>query len=139
MSVPRQCESAPKQGVSVMCTSTAAREAFDLLNAGTKQEYRGWGDTLTAARDRAAKNAGVTPAQAERIWKHWRSMRNPNGDVYRGLRNTYGHLCSWIETAADNMERRRLERARNAAFESTAEAGEGNHPRRRAGDKEGLK
>ena len=105
MSEPRRCESAPKRGDSVMSSSVAAREAFDLLNAGTKKEFRGWGDTRTAARDRAAREAGVTPAQAERLWKHWRSMKSVNGDVYRGLRNTYGHLCSWIEGAADRIDR----------------------------------
>ncbi|MFC5385161.1 hypothetical protein ACFPLB_04175 [Aquamicrobium segne] len=92
-----------------MSNSVAAKEAFELLNAATKQEYRGWGDTQTAARDRAAEKAGVTPAQAERLWKNWRTMRFPNGDVYRGLRNTYGHLCTWIENAADAIEAKRLE------------------------------
>lgn len=101
----RRCASAPNED-EFMSTSAAAAEAFDMLNAATRQEYRGWGDTQTAARDRAARKAGVSPAQAERIWKHWKTMKTPNGDVYRGLRNTYGHLCSWIENKADAMERR---------------------------------
>ncbi|PRD42095.1 hypothetical protein C5748_18240 [Phyllobacterium phragmitis] len=108
MCVPRRCKSVPKQGVSVMSTSIAAKEAFDLLNAATTKEWRGWGDTRTAARDRAAKKAGVTPAQAERLWKNWQTMKHPNGDVYRSLRNTYGHLCAWIENAADSVEAKRL-------------------------------
>lgn len=88
-----------------MSTSIAAREAFELLNAGTKEEFRGWGDTRTAARDRAASNAGITPAQGERLWKNWQTMKFPNGDVYRLLRNKYGHLCAWIENAADRIDR----------------------------------
>jgi hypothetical protein len=32
-------------------------------------------------------------------------VKFPNGDVYRLLRNKYGHLCAWIENAADAMER----------------------------------
>jgi hypothetical protein len=124
MSEPRRGESDPEQGENVM--SIAAHEAFELLNAGTRQEYRGWGDTRTAARDRAAKKAGVTPAQAERLWKHWRSMKYPNGDVYRGLRNTYGHLCSWVEGKADRLEERRLGRTEYAVVESAGEAGDGN-------------
>jgi hypothetical protein len=92
-----------------MSSSIAAREAFDLLNAATVKEYRGWGDTRTAARDRAADQAGVTPAQAERLWKNWQTMKFPNGDVYRLLRNKYGHLCSWIEKAGDAVEAKRLE------------------------------
>lgn len=108
MSEPRRCESVPKRG-EVMSTSIAAKEAFELLNAATQKEWRGWGDTRTAARDRAAKKAGLTPAQAERLWKNWQTLKFPNGDVYRLLRNKYGHLCSWIENAADAMERERRE------------------------------
>ncbi|CAN0653131.1 DUF3102 domain-containing protein [Nitratireductor aquimarinus] len=104
MSEPRRCESAPKRG-ETMSTSVAAYEAFELLNAGTKDVWRGWGDTQTAARDRAAEEAGITPAQAERLWKHWKTMKSVNGDVYRCLRNRYGHLCSWLENKADAMER----------------------------------
>ncbi len=125
MSEPERYESIPERGRS-MSTSIAAREAFELLNAGTKQEFRGWGDTRTAARDRAAKQAGVTPAQAERLWKNWQSMKFPNGDVYRLLRNTYGHLCTWIENKADSIEARRLGRTGNAADQGAGEAGAGN-------------
>ena len=112
-----RCESAPIRG-DEMSNSVAAEEAFNLLNAATRNEYRGWGDTQTAARDRAARKAGVTPAQAERLWKHWRSMKSMNADVYRGLRNTYGHLCSWIENAAAAVEREAQEiEERNASLE----------------------
>lgn len=81
--------------------STAANEAFAFLNALTQRSYRGWGDTVTAARDRAAKNAGVSPAQAERVWKRWQSMKTVNGDVYRALRNAYEAACLANEEAAD--------------------------------------
>lgn len=104
--------------------SPAAKEAFDLLNAGMKAHFRGYGDTPTAARDRAAEEAGVTPAQAERLWKNWRTMIYPNGDVYRCLRNKYGHLCAWVEEAADALEARRLRRAENAVVESRQATGE---------------
>lgn len=125
MSEPRRCESVPKRG-EFMSTSIAAKEAFDLLNAATVKEYRGWGDTRTAARDRAAREAGVTPAQAERLWKNWQTMKFPNGDVYRLLRNRYGHLCSWIENAADALERKRHEiEEANAVDQSHSPAGEG--------------
>jgi hypothetical protein len=88
-----------------MSTSVAASEAFSLLNAATKKEFRGWGDTKSAARDRAARKAGVTRAQAERLWKNWQTMKTVNGDVYRALRNSYSHLCEWAETHADRLER----------------------------------
>lgn len=83
----------------------AAEEAFKFLNAGTRIEWRAYGDTKTAARDRAARKAGVTPAQAERLWKNWRTMKFPNGDVYRNLRNAYEHLCQVIEDKAAAVER----------------------------------
>lgn len=119
MSEPRRCKSAPKRGDSVMSSSIAAREAFEFLNAGTVNEYRGWGDTRTAARDRAARRAGVSAAQAERLWKHWHSMKSVNGDVYRCLRNKYEHLCQRIEDAADRVEREAQEiEETNAALRS---------------------
>jgi hypothetical protein len=122
MSEPRRSKSVPKRG-ELMSTSIAAREAFELLNAGTKEEFRGWGDTRTAARDRAANKAGLTPAQGERLWKNWQTMKFPNGDVYRLLRNKYGHLCAWIENAADRIDReaREIEDG-NAVHQSAAPA-----------------
>jgi hypothetical protein len=118
-------ESARERGKS-MSTSVAAREAFECLNAGTRKEYRGWGDTRTAARDRAAGKAGVTSAQAERLWKHWRNMKSVNGDVYRCLWRAYGHLCQRIETAAAEMEQRAQQiEEHNASLASTSPVGEG--------------
>lgn len=103
----RRVGSDPNEGEYM--SSVAAKEAFDLLNAATKQEYRGWGDTQTAARDRAARKAGVSPAQAERVWKRWQSMKTVNGDVYRNLIKTYGHLCTWVEDMADRVAAKRQE------------------------------
>ncbi|MCA0032722.1 hypothetical protein [Mesorhizobium sp. B263B2A] len=123
MSEPSRYGSVPKQG-DQMSTSVAAKEAFELLNAATQKEWRGWGDTRTAARDRAAKKAGLTPAQAERLWKNWQTLKFPNGDVYRLLRNKYGHLCAWVENAADAMERERREiEGKNATDQSHPSVG----------------
>jgi hypothetical protein len=105
MSDRRRVKSDPKQGECAMSNSIAAEEAFQYLNAGTRLFYRGQGDTPTAARDRAAVEAGITPAQGERVWKRWRDMKSPNGDVYRALRNAYGHLCESIEIKAQAVER----------------------------------
>lgn len=119
MSDRRRVTPDPKQDKS-MSSSIAAREAFELLNAGTKQQYRGRGDTATAARDRAAKAAGISVSQAERVWKRWDQMTTVNGDVYRALRNTYAHLCTKIENAADRIEREAQEiEETNAALSST--------------------
>jgi len=106
-----------------MSTSIAAREAFLCLNAGTKAHFRGWGDTKTAARDRAAEAAEVTPAQAERLWKNWKTMKYPNGDVYRLLKNKYWSLVEANEEAADayRAERLQLKAERNAADHKRAQ------------------
>lgn len=124
MSEPRRYESVPTRG-EVMTTSVAAWEAYQLLKAGAKTEFKFDGDTKTAARDRAAKNAGVTPAQAERLWKNWKTMKFPNGDVYRLLRNKYGHLCSWIEADADrkDAERHELKATRDADYQKPTQVG----------------
>ena len=84
--------------------SIAVTEAFAYLNAGTRKHFRGAGDTATAARDRAAREAGISSAQAERLWKRWRSMASVDGDVYRALRNKYESLCERVESAAEAME-----------------------------------
>lgn len=91
--------------------STAAAEAFSFLNAAVRHHYRGSGDTASAARDRAAHEAGITPAQAERLWKRWRQMASVDGDVYRALRNKYEALIQRNEDAADahRAERMRLQ------------------------------
>lgn len=127
MSEPSRYESVPKRGELMSIAydhhSPAAREAFELLKAATKEEYRVWGDTKTAARDRAASEAGLTPSQAERLWKNWQTMKTVNGDVYRMLRNKYGHLCGWVEDKADRLEARRLGRTENAVVERAQEAG----------------
>jgi hypothetical protein len=123
MSDTRRVKYDPKRGKSVM--STAAVEAFEFLNALTIKYYRGWGDTRTAARDRVAKDAGITPAQAERIWKRWQRMTSVDGDAYRGLRNLYEASCVWTETKAGALEARRLGRTGNAVVQGHAVAGEG--------------
>jgi hypothetical protein len=115
MSDTKRVKSDPKRGESVM--SIAVGEAFKYLNAGTKKHYRGAGDTPTAARNRAAREAGISPAQAERIWKRWKTMASVDGDVYRALRNKYESLCVRVENAADAMEqeRREIEEANETA------------------------
>jgi hypothetical protein len=128
MSDTRRVKSGPKWGVSVM--STAASEAFGFLNALTKRQYRGWGDTATAARDRAARDAGITPAQAERVWKRWQSMASVDGDVYRALRNRYETICEKHEqaAAASRAERLELKAGRNAVDQGPLREGEGSDP-----------
>ncbi len=123
MSDSKRVRSDLKRGVSVM--STAATEAFNFLNRLTQREYRGWGDTATAARERAAKQAGITPAQAERVWKRWQRMASVDGDVYRALRNRYEESCEVNEkaAAASRAERLQLKAGRNAVDQEPGEPG----------------
>ncbi|TPM53252.1 hypothetical protein FJ959_22230 [Mesorhizobium sp. B2-2-4] len=109
-----------QRGISVM--STATTEAFGYLNELTKRQYRGWGDTATAARDRAARDAGITPAQAERVWKRWKVMPSIDGDVYRALRNRYEALCERVENAARDMDRLAREIEENDATDQSRPA-----------------
>lgn len=117
MSDPVRGKSAPFEDE---CMSTAAQEAFSYLNELQKVEYRGWGDTATAARDRVARKAGITPAQAERVWKRWQSMKTVNGDVYRALRNAYEAACIKIENAAAALEREAQEIEASHAVDTSA-------------------
>ena len=124
MSDTRRVKGDPKRGSHTM--STAVSEAFEFLNAGTRKNYRGAGDTASAARERAAREAGISPAQAERLWKRWRTMASVDGDVYRALRNRYEYLCQRVESAAEAMEleRREIEET-NATYQSHSPMGEG--------------
>src|ERR1044072_7290614 len=123
MSDMRRVKGDPKRG-NVM--STAVSEAFDYLNAGTKKHDRGPGATASAAREGASREAGISPAQAERLWKRWRTMASVDGDVYRALRNRYEYLCSRIEGAAEAMELERREiEERNAIYQGHSPMGEG--------------
>lgn len=120
----RRVGSGPKRGRCVM--SAAVSEAFEYLNAGTRFQFRGAGDTASAARDRAAREAGISSAQAERLWKRWRTMASVDGDVYRALRNKYERLCERVENAADAIERelREIEEP-NATLEGLPAIAEG--------------
>lgn len=127
-----------ENGVSSMSTgiSPAAAEAFQLLNAGAKKHWRGQGDTWTAARDRAAVDAGCTVAQGERLQKNWKSMKFPNADVYRLLRNKYGHLlpntydrlCAYIENKAEAIEREAQQIEERNAADRGHQAAVARHP-----------
>jgi hypothetical protein len=126
MSDTKRVRSDLKRGISVM--STAAMEAFNFLNRLTQREYRGWGDTATAARERAARNAGITPAQAERVWKRWQRMASIDGDVYRALRNKYEEMCEANERAASAYRAERLQlRNKNAVDQEHSKEGVGTN------------
>lgn len=95
--------------------STPERAVFWLEKLAAAK-YRGRHDTWTAARDRAAKEAGVELTIAKRIWQRWDSMGDVSGTPLLRLMLAYEALCRGVEESADAMrdERLELQRKRNA-------------------------
>lgn len=79
-------------------------------------KHRGRHDTWTAARDRAAKDAGVTPTIAKRIWQRLERMSDVGGDALLHLMLAYERACQNNEDAiaAYRAERLKLKAERNA-------------------------
>lgn len=90
-------------------SDVAVQEARQWLEALTIARHRGPRDTWTAARDRTAKEIGLEPSYAARIWHRWDSMKDVSGGAYRRLRNAYDALCERNERAADLHRARREE------------------------------
>lgn len=122
MSDKRCVETDTKRGGGVM--STAVQESVVFLNALAKAHHRGRGDTWGAARDRAAKSAGVEPSYAKRIWDRWQTMNDVSGEAYRRLRTAYERACEANEEAADRNDAERLAmRKSHAVDQKSASAG----------------
>ena len=71
-------------------------------------KHRGRYDTWTAARDRAAREAGITPTMAQRIWQRWHSMKDVGGDPLLKLMLAYEKWCEANEEAAERYRAERL-------------------------------
>ena len=84
--------------------TTAAAQSYHLLDALTRQQHRGRGDTWSAARDRAAKLAGVKRSYAKRIWDRWQDMKDVSGEALLKLQAAYDAACEKHEKkAAENI------------------------------------
>lgn len=125
MSDKRCVETDTKRGGGVM--STAVQESADYLNALARAHHRGRGDTWGAARDRAARAAGVEPSYAKRIWDRWQTMNDVSGETYRRLRSAYEAICQRNEEAAagHRAERLKLEAIRHADHQERVRTGAG--------------
>lgn len=111
---------------------TVPERAEFWLQALATAAHRGRHDTWTAARDRAAEDAGLPRTIAQRIWQRWHSMQDVGGDALLKLMLAYEKLCERNEAAADRHKTERLElkAIRDAATERPARAGSGeNHAR----------
>lgn len=95
--------------------------------------FRGRGDTITAARDRAAKKCGAPISKAKRLWDRWQTMKTVAGDVMIPLMLAYEDLCERNEAAAREYrdERQELREKRNAACLEHARQGLGTDGARR--------
>lgn len=95
----------------------APEQASFLLEHLTVSCHRGPHDTWTAARERAAKLAGIPPSMAKRIWQRWQTMNDVSGRILVKLIKAYDEICEHNEAAAEanRAERLTLE-AKNAAF-----------------------
>lgn len=90
----------------------AVRLTYERLDALTKLHHRGRHDTWAAARDRAAKAAGIEPSYAKRIWDRWQSMKDVSGGVFMAIHEAYEAQCKHnTEMAA--LHRLRAEEKRN--------------------------
>jgi len=103
--------------------TTAASHSRRMLVALTQAHHRGPTDTWTAARDRAAKAAGIERSYATRLWSRWQDMKDVSGEVLIRLSAAYVALCE----ASEDQEARLVvegERiARDTADEIMAAAG----------------
>lgn len=80
--------------------STAAAKSRRMLEALVIAHHRGPTDTWTAARDRAAKAAGIERTYATRLWSRWQEMKDVSGEVLIRLSAAYVALCE----ASENKE-----------------------------------
>lgn len=88
-------------------------------------KHRGRHDTWTAARDRAAKEAGVASTIAKRIWQRFQGMDDVSGKALLKLMLAYEEACQRNEeaVAAYRAERLKLRAGRNAVDQKPASAG----------------
>lgn len=93
---------------------TAANEAKNWLEALTELEHRGRYDTWGAARDRAARKAGIKQTYAKHLWDRWQTMKDVSGEAYRCLKAAYDAQCDHNEHMAA-LHRQRAEEKRHGA------------------------
>lgn len=130
------------KGRRVSIMSTAVQQSAEYLVALARLYHRGHGDTWSAARDRAAKAAGVEPSYAKRIWDRWRTMRDVSGEAYIKLRRAYEERCERNDAAARayRAERMRLQAERYEIDKEPTSSGLGAPASRdREGAEEGTK
>ncbi len=97
--------------------TTAVAHSRRMLVALTEAQHRGPTDTWTAARDRAAKAAGIERSYAARIWNRWQDMKDVSGEALTRLSVAYVALCE----ANEARERRQIAEGERIALEKAHE------------------
>jgi hypothetical protein len=92
-----------------------------------KAEFRGRGDTMSAARDRAAEKYGAPISKTKRLWDRWQTMKSVAGDVMIPLMLAYEEMVQRNEAAAQEYraERHQLREERHATDLERARQGVG--------------
>lgn len=106
--------------------STPERAEFWLQGLAWSK-HRGRHDTWTAARDRAAREAGIGPSIAKRIWQRWQDMNDVGGDALLRLMLAYEDACRRNEdaVAAYRAERLKLKAQRDVVDSQRARSSVG--------------
>lgn len=105
----------------------ALDEARHWLGRLTALEFRGPGDTIGAARTRLAREVGIRPSYAARMWNRAAEMTGVAGGAYRALRLAYdAKRIALDEAELENARKRHAEfieeTARLAAARAAADA-----------------
>ncbi|MDQ0996907.1 hypothetical protein QFZ34_002089 [Phyllobacterium ifriqiyense] len=114
MSDTSRVESDTKHGENVMRALAdtqgmpTPQKANYWLEKLAQAHYRGRHDTWTAARDRAAKKAGVEPTMAQRIWQRWQTMNDVGGETVIKLMLAYEEMIQRNDAAAEGYKAERL-------------------------------
>lgn len=93
-------------------SEAAVRLSYERLEFLMKAHHRGPRDTWGAARDRAAKAAGIEPTYAKRLWNRWQTMKDVSGGVFHALAEAYNAQCDHNEAMAA-LHRQRAEEKRH--------------------------
>lgn len=80
----------------------ALKEARTWLSRLTAWEYRGPGDTIGAARARLAREVGIRPSYAARMWNRAAEMTGVAGGAYRALKLAYEEQSRRIEDRGEH-------------------------------------
>lgn len=87
---------------------TAIDDARHWADELQKAEFKGFGDTIEAARYRVSKRTGVPESYLKRLRYRTSEMTDVAGSIYRALMLAYDDLCQRNNAAADQYSAERL-------------------------------